>query len=115
MAGQQRMVGVGHCSSPARPQEKRLYCVTGATGYLASWLVKRLLERGYHVRGTVRSRAKAAHLTSPPGAEERLELVEADLLDEASLEPAVQGCDGVFAVAIPLLDPSKDQVAPLGP
>ncbi len=30
-------------------------CVTGASGFIASWLVKLLLERGYTVRGTVRS------------------------------------------------------------
>ena len=29
-------------------------CVTGAAGFFASWLVKRLLEAGYHVEGTVR-------------------------------------------------------------
>lgn len=29
--------------------------VTGANGFIASWLVKLLLERGYTVRGTVRS------------------------------------------------------------
>lgn len=29
-------------------------CVTGAAGYLASWLIKRLLLSGYHVVGTVR-------------------------------------------------------------
>ena len=29
-------------------------CVTGASGFLASWLVKRLLLSGYHVTGTVR-------------------------------------------------------------
>ena len=29
-------------------------CVTGASGFIASWLVKRLLESGYHVLGTVR-------------------------------------------------------------
>ncbi|KAI5068589.1 hypothetical protein GOP47_0016934 [Adiantum capillus-veneris] len=97
--------------SPPRPEQKRVYCVTGATGYLASWLVRSLLERGHRVRGTIRNRAKAAHLTCLPGVEERLELVEADLLDEASLFLAVQGCDGVFAVAIPISDPSKDQSA----
>jgi FlaA1/EpsC-like NDP-sugar epimerase len=30
-------------------------CVTGASGFIASWLVKLLLERGYTVRGTVRN------------------------------------------------------------
>ena len=29
-------------------------CVTGASGFLASWLIKRLLLTGYHVIGTVR-------------------------------------------------------------
>jgi NADP-dependent 3-hydroxy acid dehydrogenase YdfG len=29
-------------------------CVTGASGFVASWLIKRLLEAGYHVIGTVR-------------------------------------------------------------
>ena len=28
-------------------------CVTGAGGYIASWLVKLLLARGYTVHGTV--------------------------------------------------------------
>ncbi len=30
-------------------------CVTGASGFIASWLVKLLLERDYTVRGTIRS------------------------------------------------------------
>jgi nucleoside-diphosphate-sugar epimerase len=30
-------------------------CVTGASGFIASWLVKFLLDRGYTVRGTVRN------------------------------------------------------------
>ena len=31
------------------------YCVTGATGYIGSWLVEALLERGYIVHATVRN------------------------------------------------------------
>jgi hypothetical protein len=30
-----------------------ILCVSGAVGYLASCLIKHLLQRGYHVRGTV--------------------------------------------------------------
>ena len=33
----------------------RTVCVTGAGGFIASWLVKRLLQKGYTVRGTVRN------------------------------------------------------------
>lgn len=33
-------------------------CVTGAGGFIASWIVKLLLERGYAVKGTVRNPGK---------------------------------------------------------
>ncbi|CAH2046637.1 unnamed protein product [Thlaspi arvense] len=33
---------------------KETVCVTGASGFIGSWLVMRLLERGYFVRATVR-------------------------------------------------------------
>ena len=29
-------------------------CVTGASGFIASWIVKFLLQRGYTVKATVR-------------------------------------------------------------
>ena len=32
--------------------------VTGANGYLGTWLVRTLIEHGYHVRGTVRDSSK---------------------------------------------------------
>ena len=31
----------------------KVVCVTGASGFIASWLVKLLLQRGYFVNGTV--------------------------------------------------------------
>lgn len=36
--------------------------VTGANGYIAVWLVKKLLDEGYSVRGTVRSASKGVYL-----------------------------------------------------
>jgi nucleoside-diphosphate-sugar epimerase len=33
--------------------------VTGANGYIAVWVVRVLLERGFAVRGTVRSESKS--------------------------------------------------------
>ncbi|KAE9600552.1 putative cinnamoyl-CoA reductase [Lupinus albus] len=30
-------------------------CVTGAGGFIASWMVKLLLQKGYSVRGTLRN------------------------------------------------------------
>jgi cinnamoyl-CoA reductase len=34
--------------------EGQLVCVTGAGGFIGSWVVKELLLRGYRVRGTAR-------------------------------------------------------------
>lgn len=34
--------------------ENQEVCVTGGTGYIASFLVRKLLEKGYRVRTTVR-------------------------------------------------------------
>ena len=92
-------------------------CVTGATGFVASWLVKELLERGdVTVRGTVRKVGSADHLRVLPGAKERLELVEADLTAPESFEPAVRGCAVVFHTASPYIiqvdDPQRDLVDP---
>ncbi|KAI3445055.1 hypothetical protein Pfo_001720 [Paulownia fortunei] len=84
----------------------KLVCVTGASGYIASWLVKLLLERGYTVKGTVRNLSdprKVAHLMALEGAEERLHLYEANLLEEGSFDSVVDGCEGVFHTASPVL------------
>ncbi len=93
--------------------------VTGASGFIASHIVRELLERGYSVRGTVRSLsdpAKVDFLAALPGAAERLTLVEADLLVEGSFDSAAAGCDVVMHTASPYLvnvrDPQRDLVDP---
>eukprot|EP01018_Ginkgo_biloba_P035199 Gb_09085 [translate_table: standard] len=85
-------------------------CVTGAGGYIGSWLVKNLLHKGYTVHATLRdpgNQAKTGHLLSLPGAKESLKLFKADLSEEGSFDSAVTGCEGVFHVASPM-DFSKD-------
>lgn len=93
--------------------------VTGASGFIAAHVVRDLLARGYTVRGTVRSLASAdrvAHLRRLPGADARLELVEADLLSPATLEAAVSGAEHVLHTASPYVldaaDPQRDLVDP---
>ncbi|XP_014499797.1 cinnamoyl-CoA reductase 1 [Vigna radiata var. radiata] len=89
----------------------QVVCVTGASGYIASWLVKFLLQRGYTVRATVRDTSdpkKVDHLLSLDGAKERLHLVKGNLLEEGSFDSAVQGCHGVFHTASPFFDNAKD-------
>ncbi|RZS19603.1 hypothetical protein BHM03_00052028, partial [Ensete ventricosum] len=94
----------GRGTMEAAGEKKRRVCVTGAGGYLASWLVKLLLSRGYFVHGTVRDPgdSKNAHLKNLDGAAENLQLFKAELLDYNSLVSAIAGCEGVFHVATPV-------------
>ncbi|MGB0684498.1 MAG: hopanoid-associated sugar epimerase [Magnetovibrionaceae bacterium] len=68
--------------------------VTGATGFVGSALARKLLGRGLTVRCLAR-----------PGSDRRnleglnVEVAEGDLLDEASLVRACQGCASLFHVA----------------
>lgn len=89
-------------------------CVTGAGGFIASWMVKLLLEKGFTVRGTVRNPddPKNGHLRELEGAKDRLTLCKADLLDYESLRNAITGCDGVFHSASPVTDDPEQMVEP---
>jgi nucleoside-diphosphate-sugar epimerase len=95
--------------------------VTGGSGYVASWIVRYLLEDGRTVRATVRNPDKAKGLEhlhalaeAHPG---QLSLHKADLLDEGSYAEAMDGCELVIHTASPFLigkvnDAYKDLVEP---
>ena len=89
-----------------------LILVTGASGYIATHIVKQLLEAGYRVRCTVRSLknekkvAPLRKLVASPKYEP--EFVEADLLDEKSWINAVKGCTHVLHTASPFPDAIPD-------
>jgi len=95
--------------------------VTGGTGYLASWIVKMLLEEGITVHTTVRSlrdENKFKHLQKiqhqSPG---RLKLFEADLLIDGSFEDAIDGCELIIHTASPfqltgVKNPEKELIQP---
>ncbi|KAK9053903.1 hypothetical protein SSX86_024978 [Deinandra increscens subsp. villosa] len=91
--------------------EKGSICVTGGTGFLASWTIKRLLEHGYSVNTTVRSSgADVSYLTNLPHASERLKIFEADLTKPERFDAPIKGCIGVFHVAHPMNFGSNDTV-----
>ena len=107
---------VGAQIDPAKP-----VFVTGASGYLASWIIRYLLQDGYTVRGTVRNPGKAnglEHLQALQDAHpSRLTLHKADLLDEGSYAEAMDGCELVIHTASPFLigkvrDPQAQLIRP---
>lgn len=93
-----------------------LILVTGASGFVGKWCVVRLLEKGYRVRGTVRSEAKASQVRETVGglvgaaALARLELVQADILDDKGWPEAMAGVTAVMHVATVIRgDEPRDQ------
>ena len=94
--------------------------VTGATGYVAGWLVKKLLDEGITVHAAVRN----------PDAKEKLKFLDelaakskgeikyfkSDLLTEGSYDEAMKDCELVFHTASPftidIKNPQKELVDP---
>nr|XP_016456835.1 PREDICTED: cinnamoyl-CoA reductase 1-like [Nicotiana tabacum] len=87
-------------------------CVTGGSGYIGSWLVRFLLERGYTVHATIKDlndEKETKHLLALEGAESRLLLFQIDLINYDSIVPAITGAVGVFHLASPcIVDQVKD-------
>ena len=88
--------------------------VTGASGFIGLHCIAQLLQAGYQVRGSLRSRARESEirnaLSKVVNTENRLEICELDLLKDNGWDEAVSGCDYVMHVASPLLDREpKDQ------
>ncbi len=91
--------------------------VTGATGYLAGWIVKDLLEAGVTVHAAVRDPANSAKLRYlddvAVSATGRIEYFESDLLVPGSYAEAMAGCRIVFHTASPYTSNFKDAQADL--
>jgi nucleoside-diphosphate-sugar epimerase len=95
--------------------------VTGGRGYIASWIVRYLLEEGRTVRATVRDPSRATGLEhlhrladAHPG---RLTLHAADLLEDGSFTEPMTDCELVIHTASPFLvgrirDPQAQLIRP---
>ncbi|MBT0565476.1 NAD-dependent epimerase/dehydratase family protein [Williamsia sp. CHRR-6] len=94
--------------------------VTGATGYVAGWIIKELLDAGATVHAAVRDPANAdkiAHLDAlaadAPGT---ITYFRSDLLRDGSYDEAMAGCAVVFHTASPFTsdftDPQRDLIDP---
>jgi len=86
--------------------------ITGISGFIASHVTQRLLDKGYAVRGTVRNAAKGQKIVDKLAANgadiSKLELVTANLDNDAGWHDAVQDCRYIQHIAspFPLENPS---------
>ncbi|MFG3044949.1 NAD-dependent epimerase/dehydratase family protein [Streptomyces sp. NPDC048241] len=94
--------------------------VTGASGYVAGWIVRALLDAGVTVHAAVRDPGdakKVGHLLAAADASPgTLRLFASDLLREGSYAEAMRGCRTVLHTASPFVrsvrDPQRDLVDP---
>lgn len=94
--------------------------VTGATGYVAGWLVKKLLKEGFTVHAAVRNpdkKEKVAHLDAiAQKSNGTIQYFKADLLTEGAYAESMEGCEVVFHTASPFTsdvnDPQKELIDP---
>ncbi|MBP9021305.1 MAG: NAD-dependent epimerase/dehydratase family protein [Syntrophobacterales bacterium] len=68
--------------------------ITGATGFVGSAVLRKLVSVGHDVRALVRPQSDRRNLLELP-----IEIVHGDLRDRSSLEKAVKGCSVLFHVA----------------
>jgi dihydroflavonol-4-reductase len=94
--------------------------VTGATGYVAGWIIKKLLDEGFTVHAAVRhpeNKESLKYLDALAAkASGSIIYFKADLLDEGAYDTAMKGCELVFHTASPftskIKDPQKDLIDP---
>lgn len=86
--------------------------VTGATGYVAGWIVKKLLEQGLTVHAAVRdpkNEKKLSHLNEmASNTKGEIKYFKSDLLEPGSYKEAMEGCELVYHTASPFSTDVKD-------
>jgi dihydroflavonol-4-reductase len=92
---------------------ERLSLVTGASGFIGSALVKKLIARGQRVRAFVRPSSSLKAFEGLP--RDRLELAYGDILVEHTVFRALYGCQGLYHVAANFAWGGNDPKAVLEP
>jgi len=99
---------------------KQTILVTGGAGYIGSWIVKDLIEKGHTVRVSVRDKSKTEKYSHLLNLEKdhtgTVELWEANLTVLNSFDAAAKGCDSIIHVASPftlsLKNPQQNLIDP---
>jgi nucleoside-diphosphate-sugar epimerase len=94
--------------------------VTGATGFVAAWIIEKLLDQGINVHAAVRdpnNSMKLAHLDALAAKSKgTIRYFKSDLLEPGSYKEAMRGCELVFHTASPFTlggkDPQKELIEP---
>ncbi|MFA9391405.1 MAG: NAD-dependent epimerase/dehydratase family protein [Prolixibacteraceae bacterium] len=94
--------------------------ITGATGYVAGWIVKELLDHGLTVHAPIRNpndKEKLKYLNQlAENTHGTIKFFEADLLKPGSYNEAMKDCELVFHTASPFInkvkDPQRDLIDP---
>jgi dihydroflavonol-4-reductase len=81
--------------------QKGRVLVTGASGYIAGFVIKALVAEGWPVRGTIRNLARAGEVRATLGLPD-LELVACDLMRDDGWAEAMAGIQFVQHIASPI-------------
>ncbi|HJW15645.1 MAG TPA: NAD-dependent epimerase/dehydratase family protein [Flavisolibacter sp.] len=81
--------------------------VTGGTGFLGAYILKNLVEKGFDVRATRRSAALPFFI--PAAILEKVEWMDAEILDVVSLDDAMDGVSAVIHAAAIVSFDRKDR------
>ena len=81
--------------------------VTGASGFIAKHIVRELLDKGYDVRGTIRSDKRKAEIEALfPDA--TIEFAKLDLMADEGWDDALAGVDVLMHTASPFPNGDPD-------
>lgn len=86
--------------------------VTGSTGFIGLHCIHQLIEKGYSVSGTLRSKSREEEVRSSLKkanlSDANLSLYECDLMSDDGWEKAIDGCDYVLHIASPFINGLPD-------
>lgn len=85
--------------------EKTVTLVTGANGFIGSWIVRGLLDRGHRVRAFVRPHADLRNLVDYQNC---IEISEGDILAQETIARALIDCNAVIHTAGSILTHPRD-------